>query len=321
MMSIAIDNEAVSRGGAPLIDPKLLQLFEQLYLMRSVTRAAESLGQEQPTVSIWLGKLRRHFGDPLFVRTSRGMQPTPRAEALLGRVREALAGLRGVAGEPSGFDAATAERRFRIAMTDATQITMLPRLLSHLRAAAPRVVVDVEHISLDTGRALESGDVDVALGFLPALDAGFYQQRLFTQDFVCLANARHPRIRGTLSLRQFADEAHIGVELAGTGHATIERALERQRVRRRITLRVPGFLGLAAIVSTTDLIATVPRGIGEALAVRGSLRLCACPVRIPAYAVKQHWHARYHHDAGNRWLRAACAALFAAPRARVADAL
>jgi len=307
-------------GGAPLIDPKLLQLFEQLYLTRSVTHAAQSLGQEQPTVSIWLGKLRRHFGDPLFVRTSRGMQPTPRAEALLGPVREALAGLRRIVGEPPGFDAATAERRFRVAMTDATQITMLPRLLAHLRVASPRVVVDVEHISLETGRAL-AGDVDLALGFLPALDAGFYQQRLFSQDFVCLVNARHPRVRGVLSLRQFADEAHIGVELAGTGHATIERALERQRVRRRIVLRVPGFLGLAAIVSTTDLIATVPRGIAEALLRREALRLCTCPVRIPAYAVKQHWHARCHDDAANRWLRAACAALFAAPRAAVADAV
>ena len=246
-------------GRDSLIDPKLLQLFEQLYATRSVTRAAQSLGLEQPTVSIRLRKLRRHVGDPLFVRTSRGMQPTPRAEALLEPVREALAGLRRIMGEPPGFDAATAERRFRIAMTDATQITMLPRLLSHLRVAAPRVAVDVEHISPYTGRALESGDIDLALGFLPALDAGFYQRRLFLQDFVCLINARHPRIRGALSLRQFADEAHIGVELAGTGHATIERALERQRVRRRIVLRVPGFLGLAAIVSTTDLIATVPR--------------------------------------------------------------
>ena len=310
----------VTDASTTLIDPKLLLLFEQLYLTRSVTRAAEQLGQEQPTVSIRLGKLRRRFGDPLFVRTTSGMQPTPRAELLIAPVRQALAVLRGIGGAPQGFDPASAERRFRIAMTDATQITMLPGLLAHLRAAAPRVVVDIEHISVDTGRALESGAVDLALGFLPSLYAGFYQQRLFMQDFVCLVNARHPRIRRTLSLRQFGDEAHIGVELAGTGHATVERALERQRVRRRIALRVPGFLGLAAIVSKTDLVATVPRGIGENLVQRESLRLLECPVRVPAYAVKQHWHGRYHHDAGNAWLRGAIAALFGRPHADAADA-
>ncbi len=60
-----------------LPEPKLLQLFDVLYQCRSVTRAAEQLGQSQPTISIWLARLREQLNDPLFVRTPGGMAPTP----------------------------------------------------------------------------------------------------------------------------------------------------------------------------------------------------------------------------------------------------
>src|SRR5262245_37902453 len=109
---------------AALVDPKLLLLFDELSRTRSVTAAARNLGQEQPTVSIWLGKLRAQFDDPLFVRTSAGMQPTPRAQALLAPVQAALAHLHAVVGNAAAFDAATSQRRFHLASTDATHFTM-----------------------------------------------------------------------------------------------------------------------------------------------------------------------------------------------------
>jgi DNA-binding transcriptional LysR family regulator len=117
-----------------------------------------------------------------------------------------------------------------------------------------------------------------------------------------------------LTLRRFKEEAHIALTLSRTGHDVVDSAIAKRRIPRRVLLRPPGFLALGAIVSTTDLIATVPRGIGEILARSGELRLLECPVKIPSYAVKQHWHARYHHDLGNRWLRGACAELFSVPR-------
>ena len=305
-----------SKASAVPFDAKFLRLFEEVYRTHSLTRAAENLGQEQPTVSIWLGKLRQYYGDPLFVRTAGGMQPTPRADALIGPVRDALDLLRKVAGQLPVFDAPTSARNFRICMTDASHLTLLPKLLAHVRAAAPDVRIDVINITTETARALESGDADLALGFLPGLDAGFYQQTLFLQDFVCLASASHPRIGNALTLRLFKEDAHVALTLSGTGHDVVDGAIEKSRIPRRVLLGLPGFLALGAIVSTTDLIATVPRGIGEILARSNDLTLLECPVKIPAYAVKQHWHARYHHDLGNRWLRGACAELFSVPERR-----
>lgn len=292
-----------------LPDSNLLRLFDLLYTTRSVTRAAEEMGLLQPTASLWLRKLRLQLKDPLFVRTNTGMLPTPAADALIKPARAALECLHQLSGWESVFDPATETRAFRLCMTDASHITLLPQLLAHVRSTAPNVRLAAANIDANTAQLLESGEADLALGLVPGLDAGFYQQRLYEQDWVCLANARHPRIGERLTLAAYRREAHVDIA-SGTGHHLLDSALNAQRIKRRVVLELPSFLGLPAIVSTTDLLVTLPRHIGETLARANELRAYDCPVKIASFTVKQHWHTRYHHDAGNRWLRGLCARLF-----------
>ena len=295
-----------------LLDPRLLRLLQVLYDTRSVTRTAEQLGQSQPTISIALGRLREQLGDPLFVRTPGGMTPTPRAEALIGPCREILESMRRFAASEPGFDPGTAQRRFRICMTDASHITLLPRLLAQVRAEAPGVRLEAARIDGNTERALESGEADLAIGHVPWLSSGIYQQQLYEQDWVCLANARHPRIRSRLSGKQYRDEGHVLIA-AGTGAQLLDQALAREQIERQVVLELPGFLGLGPIIQTTDLIATLPRHIGSTLAQANDLSLHACPFKVTGFAVRQHWHARYHQEAGHRWLRGVVLQLFGRP--------
>ena len=289
---------------------KLLRLFELLYATGSVTLSAEQLGQSQPTVSIWLSQLRQLLHDPLFVRTPGGMQPTPRADALIPTVREALACIRRLAEGAPVFEPARSARRFRICMTDASHVTLLPQMLAHVRGVAPDVRLEAARIDTDTARALEAGEADLAIGLVPGLESGFYQQTLFTQDWVCLANRRHPRLAdGRLTLRRYEAEPHVGI-VSGTGYQLLEATLRERRIKRQVQLELPGFLGLPAILSTTDLVATLPRHIGETLARTADLAVLKCPLPIPSFQVKQHWHARFHEDPGSRWLRGVCAELF-----------
>lgn len=292
-----------------LPDLKLLQLFDLLYDTRSVTRVAEQLGQSQPTVSIWLARLREHLHDPLFIRTPGGMAPTPQADALIGPCREILESLRRFSAWEIAFDPATAQRRFRICMTDASHVTLLPRLLAYVRAQAPRVRLEAARIDGNTERALESGEADLAIGYVPWLSGGIYQQQLYEQDWVCLANRHHPRIRKRLGVNAYRTEGHVAIT-GGTGTALLEQALVRERIERQVVLELPGFLGLGAIVQTTDLITTLPRHIGETLAQASDLSVHPCPIPVEGFAVRQHWHARYHQEAGNRWLRSVVARLF-----------
>lgn len=285
------------------LEIRLLSVFDEIYKTRSVTRAADNLGLGQPAVSIALGKLREHFKDPLFVRTSTGMEPTPLGEELVQPIRNAIDALANALRYRTAFDPATSQRSFRVSMTDISQLVLLPRLWAALRATAPGVHIEIAHLTADTPKMLEAGEADLALGFMPQLEAGFYQQSLFRQHYVCMASADHPRIRDGLTLAQFEAEEHAVVSSSGTGHLIVDREIARQNIRRRVALRVPNFVGVAFVVEHTDLLVTIPTRLGEVLAGRGHFRTFPVPFELPDYAVKQHWHERYHHDPGNRWLR------------------
>ncbi|MFJ7809820.1 LysR family transcriptional regulator [Pseudomonas asiatica] len=294
-----------------LPDPKLLQLFDVLYHCRSVTRSAEQLGQSQPTVSIWLGRLREELNDPLFVRTPGGMAPTPRADQLIGPCREVLESLRRLTTLEPQFVPATAQRRFRLCVSDASHITLLPSILNHLRTHAPGIRLEAARIDGNTESALESGEADLAIGFVPWLGAGMYQQVLFEQDWVCLSNPQHPRLGQGMSAARYQGEGHVQIS-AGTGQKLLEAGLARAGIERRIMLELPAFLGLGMIVGSTDLVATLPRHIGQTLADMHGLQVHDCPFAVEGFTVKQHWHARYQQDSGNRWMREVVRGLFQA---------
>jgi DNA-binding transcriptional LysR family regulator len=148
------------------------------------------------------------------------------------------------------------------------------------------------------------------VGFLPDLEAGFYQQALFEQDFVCLAAKNHPRIQSKVSNAQFAKEGHIAVTVSSTGHAIVDKVLAKQKIERRVVLRVPSFLGVARIVAQTDFLVIVPRQLGLALAAQERVQVLEPPTLLPHYKVKQHWHERFNADAGSIWLRQTIAKLF-----------
>ncbi len=292
------------------LDLDWLNVFIEVYKTQSVSRAALALGIEQASASIVLTKLRRHFDDPLFCRTASGMAPTPRAQAIYPDLLEALARLDKARGAIGAFLPHEATRQFKICMTDISEIVLLPRLINHLQTTAPGLVIEAEKISPESRRRLESGDVDLAVGFTPDLEAGFYQQALFAQDFVCLAASDHPRIGANLSRKAFSNEGHIQVVASATGHSIVDKVLVNNKVNRKIVLRVPSYLGVARIVAQTEFLVIVPRQLGYALAEQEHVKVLAPPLPLPSYKVKQHWHERFNLDAGNLWLRKTMADLF-----------
>lgn len=284
------------------LDLKLLQLLDHIYSTQSVSRAAEQMGLSQPTASIGLAKLRKVLGDPLFVKTATGMQATPRTDDLMPSVRQVLLGMSQLVSSFSQFDASRSERSFRIFMTDASHITLMPRLFARVRTLAPGIRLEAAAIGPNMATDLQSGVGDLALGLIPGLEAGFYQQALFDQDWICLCNPKHPRIHKRLSLKQYLSESHVGI-VSGTGAQLLDVSLQNIGQKRRIQLALPGFLGLSAILQSSDLVATLPRHIGETLAKAAGLKVLACPLAIDSFTVKQHWHVRFHQDPGNVWLR------------------
>ena len=192
-----------SRQFSSNLNLKLLSVLVELDRCRNVSRAAERLDLSQSAVSMSLAKLRKHFNDPLFVRTSRGMEPTPGAVQLIGIFGQAEDLLQTAFGRSILFDPRTSERVFRVQATDIGQVILLPKLMQHLREVAPAVRVDLRRIGQDTPRLLESGEVNLAIGCIPPMGAGFCHQRLFQERFVCATRKEHPRIGSRLTLEEF----------------------------------------------------------------------------------------------------------------------
>ncbi len=294
-------------------DLNLLVVFDAVFTKGSISRAAVCLDLSQPAVSNALARLRRTTGDRLFVRLANGVAPTPYAETIAAPIRAALAAIDASLGDRHGFDAATSERDFAIHVTDLGEAFFLPRLLARLSRIAQRVRLRNLALSTDEAReALRSGAVDLTIGNLPEFDAGFYQQRLFHDYYVCVVSRDHPTIGTRFTARQFAAASHVIAMPGGTGHSIIERTLVAQGLESRIVLRVQNFLALPSIVAASELIAIVPYSAVSQISPKNAVRLLPLPVEIPSFDVRQCWHERYHDDPGHRWLRQQFAELFGA---------
>lgn len=292
-------------------DLNLLVVFEAVLAEGSISRAAGRLDLSQPAVSNALARMRKATGDRLFVRLGNAVVPTPYAQGIAGPIRQALAGIRNSLAESRGFDPATSERSFALYVTDLGEAYFLPTLLARLSAIAPGVRIRTLPMPTEAAQeALKSGEVDLAIGNLPDFRAGFYQQRLFPDHYVCAVRRKHPAIGQRLSARQFAAASHAIAMPAGTGHGVILRTLMEHGLEDRIVLQVQNFLVLPNIVATTDLLAIVPHSVGSQLSRHIDVKLLPLPIPIPPFVIKQCWHERFHDDAGNRWLRQQFAELF-----------
>jgi DNA-binding transcriptional LysR family regulator len=294
------------------VDLNLLVVFDVLLRLQSVTRTAEELGMSQPAMSLALNKLRSAFSDPLFVRGSRGLSPTPRAERLAVPVRHVLDQIKNDVLRQPSFEPATTDRTFTFNMADVGELVFLPRLYAYVRTVAPGANIrTVSTPPAQLAEAMRSGEVDLAVGYFPHLQgAAMYQQRLFSHSFVCILRKDHPLSAEQITKKQFLEAEHAVVQQEGKSHELFEEALAAQGLERRIVLSIPHFLAIPLVIAETDLIVTVPYAIGMSFARMANLRTLRPPIQVRPAEVKQHWHARFHHDEVNRWIRGVVAELF-----------
>ncbi len=294
------------------MDLNLLVVFHQLMVERRVSAVADTLGLSQPAVSNALARLRRSFGDELFLRTPRGMEPTPLAEQLAEPVAAALALLQGAVTQRTEFDPARSTRAFSLGMSDIGEIYFLPALMGALARRAPGVTLTTARGAAQPLKAeMEAGAVNLALGLLPQLQAGFFQRRLFTQRYVCLMRQGHPLARGRFGLREFRAAQHLAVVSPGTGHGIVEEVLARSGIERQVRLTVPHFVAVGHILHGTDLVATVPHRLAQRVTEPFGLVALPHPANLPEIAIHMLWHARVHRDPANQWLRGLVAECFA----------
>ncbi len=304
------------------IDLNQLVLFQQLMVDRHVSKAAENLGLTQPAVSNTLAKLRRQFGDDLFVRTPTGMMPTPFAEQLAEPIGYALGMIHSGLNQHTRFDPASVKRSVTIGMTDIGEIVFLPALVERLRKEAPGVSLSTVRTTTTNLRDdMEAGKVDLAIGPLPQLKAGFFQRRLFRQRYVCLFRKGHALDRKRLTLADFKAAEHLVIVSAGTGHGKVDELIRRAGVERSVRLTVPHFVSVGHLLRRTDMVATVTERLAESLVEPFDLTFRPHPIDLPEIAINVFWHAKVHRSPAHQWLRGVVFDLFGEDKASGSSAL
>ena len=297
------------------IDLNLLRVFDAVMAERSLTRAAHKLALTQPAVSNALRRLRETLGDELVRRTSAGMEPTPRAQALWPVVRTMLAQLE-AALAPEEFVPAEALDTFVLAMADATAAALMPRMVEILGAEAPGVSVRVLPLSTrDPRRLLDDEVTDLAIGYFPAVladltaqrqageRAAYAHQRVYDGEYVCLMRKDHPLASAPLTLDAYCAARHLLVSFSGRPYGFTDEALAALGRERRIVLTVNQFFTAGRVVACSDLLTVLPLHFFGVTGLQGELVWRPLPLSLPTVHVDALWHVRREGSAAQCWLR------------------
>lgn len=293
------------------IDLNLLPVLDALLRYRSVTLAARQLDMSQSALSSSLGRLRELLGDALFVRTGRGLLPTPRATQLAEPIAFILEQLRERVLSTQGFDPKKSQRVFTVCHSDVGSYVLWPRIVPAVAQLAPHVRLQLKLMTQQQiPAALETAAVDLAIGAYPDLPSSLFQRRLFERKYVGIVRKDHPIAGKRLTLCLFAKTPQLVVRLASGVQELVDRTLQEHRLERAHTIEMPSYLMLPPLLEAGDYLAVIPGQLADAFARHGQFKSLKLPMELPASLIKLHWHRRFHEDPGNVWLRGVICDLF-----------
>jgi len=281
-------------------DLNLFVVFETIYRERNLTRAAEILCLSQPAVSNALSRLRRNFNDPLFIRTGKEMAPTPVAENIIGRVRHALELMSSSLNEGGLFQPDSADKTFRINMSDLIAAMILPPLEEIISRKAPGVMLESYHIPRqELMRDMAAGAVDLAVDAPLLNDPQLCHTPLLRERYVCMVRRDHPLVGRELTLADYLRLKHIHVSSRRSGQGHVEIALNAIGERRHIQLRLQHYMVAPLIVLQSDMVLTAPLGLVR----QYDARIMELPFALPDLELHLYWHKSRGQDQANQWLR------------------
>ncbi|MES2188977.1 MAG: LysR family transcriptional regulator [Pseudomonadota bacterium] len=281
-----------------------LLVFEAILEQKTITRAADKLGISQSALSHALKRLRGKFNDPLFVRAGATMQPTPLVIGLTGPLQRSMAIVRNEIMSAARFDPATTTRTFRLCVNEVGAFLLAPRVIKILQKNAPYAsLTPLEIPRTDISGALESGQVDLAIGHYPELKTSIFQQLLFRRSYVAIVRKNHPHMGASMTEKQFFQTPLIRCTATVAISQWLDRRFAAARQPQIIALETPYVMALATLTAATDWMAFVPEELVTALKNIASVRVVDVPHKPPVLDLKQHWHRRFKDDGANKFLR------------------
>ncbi len=300
-MSTPNEKRWVSKLAA--LDANLLVALDALLQESNVTRAAKRLGVTQSAMSQTLARLRQQFDDPILVQVGRGMEPSAFALRIQARLHDAISQLATIVGDRPTFDETTASRRFVLAMVDYLSLVLFPELHATVTARAPGVDLAVRTLeSASIAPDLQRAAVDLYVGVIGPTERALEVRTLFSDRMRVLVRRGHA-LCSEMSLRAYADGAHVLVSPRRESGSVVTRELAALGHGRRIATEVPYFSLLPKLLLHSELVATVPERVAQLFVAEHPLEVLDPPLRLPEVDVCMAWHPAFSSDPGQIWLR------------------
>jgi DNA-binding transcriptional LysR family regulator len=297
------------------LDLNLLRVLVALHRSGSVTGAGKLLALSQPATSHLLAKLRESFGDELFIRSPKGLKPTPLCERIAPAVQAQLAELESTLTVHHVFDPSTAPMDWRVSLSDLGEMMFLPGLAATLRLQAPfATIANISVAAQDVPAALDSRDIDFAIGILNSNNKNVKTERLFEEHYVAVSSqAWRPKggaIRKQLSMSQLKHAKFVIASPTATFQGGVEKILYEHQLAEQIVLRARHFGAIPELTMNTDLLAIVPMLYAQSLVSRFNFRVWELPISSLTYTVNLLWHNSTDLDSPHLWMRQKIRELF-----------
>lgn len=286
------------------VDLNLLVVFDALMTEQHLTRAAEKIGLSQPATSNALSRLRKLFNDDLFIKTSKGMAPTPRAIELSEFIHQSLLQVQTAIYSEPEFIPQSSERVFRLGMDDYSELVFLPKLLAEIEILAPKVKIQVRSTNwIRSPKLLDADEIDLAIGHCPQFQPWHQRQLLYEEHFVCVASSERFKNRKAIALEEYIAAAHLLVSPKEDMVGLVDEFLTQQDLSRNVVMSVPNFLIVPFILVNTNYIATLPAHLVKTFVEVWQLYAWTLPFQMAGFSVDLLWHSKNDREAGHVWLR------------------
>jgi DNA-binding transcriptional LysR family regulator len=288
------------------IDLNLLRCLVVLVEEASVSKTASRLEMSQPAISHCLKKLRDIFNDPLLVRVGSKMSVTPRGHAVADEAKTILQKIDVLIQPPQLFNPLNYEGNFTISSPEYVDHRLTPKLIKTMVQLAPQAHLLIRPPAPGLAdKNLESGELDVRIGWVDKIRPDMRSKTLYTEKFVCVARKKHPKIKGNLDLLTYVDALHVRsqVSMPSTASRSTDQIISQLGFDLNVALVVPSLMTIGKVVSETDLIATIPAGVADFLSKMYSLDTYAPPIKLHEVKVAMYWHEKMQSDKRHTWLR------------------
>jgi DNA-binding transcriptional LysR family regulator len=285
-------------------DLNLLRVFDAMFTERNVTRAAQRVFLSQPAVSHALARLRKEFGDPLFVRAGNEMIPTRKATAVATGVRSVLEQLGALLGDEA-FDPKTSTAVFRVGTQDFGEYILAPLFTRLMREEAPhaRFLISEFH-EVEYQAQLASGALDVVVSGQQSPGPGHHVRKFARQELVGLVRNGHPLTRGRASAQRFRQQRLLAiVTRSDRFEGPFQRILQNAGIAGQVAYATPHFFAVPTILANSDLLVVSFTAAATLLCAQYPLSIVKFPVRMPPVEGQIIWHERTHRDPAQRWMR------------------